>query len=196
MEKTPITAQLWAQRNAGDAASEQVASLPNYDEYLVEKQASASRLTVAYNFKTEPSLRDLYVSHSGQILIGKIFEDLDALAGNIVRTHVANGSSSLRPLSLVTASVDKITKSKSIPTTDDLVMTGQVAWVGRSSLDVVIELHRTASIDSPDGAPGGAAQILRPANPSLLLSSIFTYVARDQRTGKAARVNSVTVETG
>ena len=48
------------------------------------------------------NLRDLYVDAFGNVLIGKLFEDLDALAGNVAFSHCDDNNPLTRPLSLVT----------------------------------------------------------------------------------------------
>lgn len=76
--KTPITSQLWNERKAKK----------NLTKYDVEdndiniKTTKDSRLVVKYNFKNDKKLSDEYIDVFGGILIGKLFEDLDALAGN------------------------------------------------------------------------------------------------------------------
>ena len=60
---------------------------------------------------------------------------------------------------------------------------GQVVWVGSSSLDIAVEVHRNL-LDA-----GSSVPMLVPDTPSRVLSSIFTYVARDKLSGKAQKVN-------
>jgi acyl-CoA hydrolase len=90
------------------------------------------------------------------------------------------------------ARVDRIRQSRKISATDDLILTGQVVWVGSSSLDVLMEIHRVKDMkalpEALDAEDGGAVMIEEKV-PSRLLSSLFTYVARDRGTGKACAVN-------
>ena len=74
----------------------------------------------------------------------------------------------------MTASVDQIRRVHPIDVEHDLTLKGQVAWVGRSSMQIQIDL-----IDKDAPARGA------------LLSSIFTFVARDRNTGKAAPINAL-----
>lgn len=183
VEKTPITAQLWQQRQS--LADNDVLEGQACPVHLVDKTPIQSKLSINYSFTSESKLRDLYVDSCGNVLIGKLFEDLDALAGNIAFLHSDDNNPLSRPLSLVTASVDRITLHKSLPIKQDLVMVGQIALVGRSSLDVAIEVHSKQGNYDGDNVP-----ILFETNSSSrLISSIFTYVARDRSTGKAATVN-------
>ena len=183
------------------------------------------------------TLRDLYIDALGNILTGKLFEDLDALAGNVAFAHCDDNNPLSRPLSLVTgrysnllifkylflrpiyallivsevlhlahifvsralppsltsyttARVDRIRQSRKISASDDLILTGQVVWVGNSSLDVLMEIHRLKDIkiNSEETDDGGAVMIKENV-PSRLLSSLFTYVARDRQTGKSCAIN-------
>lgn len=54
--------------------------------------------------------------------------------------HCSDDDSTTRPLLLVTACVDKMVLKKSIRVDTDLKITGAVTWVGRSSLDIQIEV--------------------------------------------------------
>ena len=76
-------------------------------------------------------------------------------------------------------------------------------WVGSSSLDVLMEIHREKDIKvvpkqvrendclstSEEGIIESDAVLIEENVPSRLLSSLFTYVARDRRTGKACPIN-------
>jgi acyl-CoA hydrolase len=212
VEKTPITSQLWALRNqhqhkdkkpsvhSTDGAEKKDAAMSQPP--LLTKSPSSSRLTLHYPFDTDESLRDLYIDHIGGVSIGKLFEDLDAMAGNIAHTHCNDNDPNTPPLSLVTASADNIALAKKICLEDKLVITGmislhsslplifqlyaiagvgQVIWVGNSSLDVVVEVHRCKD--------GSEAVILDPNSETEVLSSVFTYVARNKASGKAHPVN-------
>lgn len=188
IEKTPITSQLWNRRQI----HEEVTEIVNSNVILVEKNSTSSRLTLSYNFMSDVNLRDSYADARGNILIGKLLEDLDAFAGNIAQKHCENEKTADRPLSLVTASVDKITLAKlrsfiSIRN-DDLVLAGQVCWVGKSSMDIIMELHSKREVlrYNNEGVP---ILLENSGNSSRLLSSYFTFVARDKATGKAVHVN-------
>lgn len=54
--------------------------------------------------------------------------------------HCCNNDNTTRPLLLVTASVDKIVLRKPIRVDSDLTIEGAVTWVGRSSLDIQLEV--------------------------------------------------------
>lgn len=89
--------------------------------------------------------------------------------------------------------MDRIRQSRKISAADDLILTGQVVWVGNSSLDVLMEIHRLKDIKAnPGDIDDGGAVMIKENVPSRLLSSLFTYVARDRQTGKACAVNRFT----
>eukprot|EP00596_Hydrurales_sp_CCMP1899_P003825 CAMPEP_0119038526 /NCGR_PEP_ID=MMETSP1177-20130426/7498_1 /TAXON_ID=2985 /ORGANISM="Ochromonas sp, Strain CCMP1899" /LENGTH=471 /DNA_ID=CAMNT_0007001231 /DNA_START=164 /DNA_END=1576 /DNA_ORIENTATION=- len=208
VDKTPITAQLWSRRReegrnsmvmSTDTELNGISSKPQISTpiLLMDKTAKESRLTIRYNFSQDANLRDLYVDSFGNVLIGKLFEDLDALAGNVAISHCDDNDPLTKPLSLVTACVDRIRQSKKISAADDLILTGQIVWVGSSSLDVLMEIHRVKDIKGNSCEKGicdfnseeEGAILIKENVPSRLLSSLFTYVARDRSSGKACAIN-------
>jgi acyl-CoA hydrolase len=60
--------------------------------------------------------------------------------------HCSDDNHKTRPLLLVTASVDKISLKKPLSVEKDLMMRGAVAWVGRSSMEIRMEI-----LQSDDG---------------------------------------------
>jgi hypothetical protein len=119
VEKTPITAQLWEMRKQ-DGSAEQASGA---NSVVNAKTVEQSRLNVRYNFTQNPNLRDLYVDHTGNVLMGKLFEDMDALAGNVALRHCSDGGP--KRLSLVTASVDEIIQKNPIPVDEDILLIGK-----------------------------------------------------------------------
>lgn len=83
---------------------------------------------------------------------------------------------------LVTASVDKMVLKKSISVDIDLKIAGAVIWVGRSSIEIQMEVTQLTN-GSTD------------ASKSVALLANFIFVARDSKTGKAAPVNRLSPET-
>lgn len=197
VEKTPVTVQLWEMR-------QRMRSLPHTSTTQAPQRRNPdfSRLSIEYNFTRDTALRDLYMDCKGKVLTGKLFEDLDALAGNIAFKHChpseastttpSSTSSTSSTLSLVTASVDRIKQERALSINDDLLLVGHVCWVGKSSLDVLMEVHRLGDIPPTNETNSQTPPLpilANPSSPSLLLSSLFTYVARDPTTGRAAVVN-------
>lgn len=182
VEKTPITSQLWKLRRH----TKEINSCLDYDT----APKVPTDTTISYRF-SENSLRDLYVDLKGQVLLGKLFEDFDSIAGNIAFAHCFNKSNQ-DVLSLVTAAVDyiKVVKGKTLSASMDYNLCGKVIWVGRSSLDVAVELHElTPRMNGANDTGAGAADIVMvPGDETLVLSSVFTYVARDKSTKKGYEI--------
>lgn len=178
VEKTPITSQLWKLRKDTKACNSS-AEVDDTPKVPVDT-------TIKYTF-SENSLRDLYVDLKGQVLLGKLFEDFDSIAGNIAFAHCFNKSNQ-DVLSLVTAAVDyiKMSKNKTLSASIDYNLCGKVIWVGRSSLDVVVELHEVKTDISTSSTTGDIVMV--PNDDTLVLSSVFTYVARNKSTKKSFEI--------
>ena len=94
----------------------------------------SSQLQVSYPFSTDSLLYDTYRNPWGQIRIGKMLEDLDALAGNIAFFHVQRNrldnhhNDTSFPV-IVTASVDRIRLRRQPLVGSDQFLTGQVTYV-------------------------------------------------------------------
>ncbi|XP_021741055.1 acyl-coenzyme A thioesterase 9, mitochondrial-like [Chenopodium quinoa] len=97
---------------------------------------------------------------------GKMLEDLDALPGTISYKHCSNPGGMTRPILLVTAAVDKILLKKPIRVDADLSLVGAVTWVGRSSMEMQLEVLQP---------PQDGSQMSN----SVALVANFTFVARD-----------------
>lgn len=177
LEKTPITSQLWERRKLLLKIGDETTPVRMTSHKMIDKTVGQSRMEILYNFTEDASLRHLYVDCNGEILMGKLFEDLDALAGNVAAVHCDDGDSTSVPLSLVTASVDKITQMKKIDTTKNYVLIGQMAFVGNSSMDILIQMQHSAAASS------------------CLLRCFFTYVAKDPFMGKSVSVNRLIAQT-
>ncbi|CAA0833337.1 Thioesterase/thiol ester dehydrase-isomerase superfamily protein [Striga hermonthica] len=96
--------------------------------------------------------------------------------------HCSSEDSSTRPLILVTASVDKMVLRRPIRVETDLTIAGAVTWVGRSSMEIQLEVTQPCE-ESSD--PSDA----------LALTANFTFVARDSKTGKSTMINQISPET-
>jgi acyl-coenzyme A thioesterase 9 len=120
------------------------------------------------------------------MLMGRLFEDIEVLASNIAFNH-CDYEGRKTPLNLITISIDKLRRNKTIKATDDLMLTGQVVWVGNTSIDVLVELHRTEDVETDDGEP----VLIKEGVKSRLLSSLLTYVCKDRRNGQSVRVNKL-----
>ena len=120
-----------------------------------------------------PSLPVLSCPDWGRIRSGLLFEDLDALAGNVAFLHADDDDVGTRAPLLVTASVDEIRLLAPIePLAGSVDLDGRVVFVGRSSMLVRCTVSQ-----------GGKSK----------LTADFLYVARDKKTGKAHPVNTLAV---
>lgn len=71
---------------------------------LREKRPQDSAVTEELSFLNDAELREQYRSFVGTARLGKIFEDLDALAANVAHEHA--GDSVGEAVAIVTAAVD------------------------------------------------------------------------------------------
>ncbi|XP_042015659.1 acyl-coenzyme A thioesterase 2, chloroplastic-like [Salvia splendens] len=149
---------------------------------LLTRTPSQSRMSILYNFSTDYILREQYRDAWNEVRIGKLLEDLDALAGTISVKHCSDDDSTTRPLYLVTASVDKIVLKKPISVNADLRLDGAVTWVGHLSIKIQLDVTQT----TPETAD--------PSDPTALTAN-FVFVARDYKTGRAASVIRLAPET-
>ncbi|KAL2935655.1 Acyl-coenzyme A thioesterase 9 mitochondrial [Bienertia sinuspersici] len=131
MYHSPVTIALWETRSK----IFEIMNDPSIDgppqTQLLTKTPSQSRMTVLYNFSSDFILREQYRDPWNDVRIGKLLEDLDALAGTISVKHCSDVDYTTRPLLLVTASVDRIVLKKPISVENDLRISGSVIWVGK-----------------------------------------------------------------
>ncbi|KAK4536802.1 hypothetical protein CDCA_CDCA09G2827 [Cyanidium caldarium] len=146
--------------------NEQVLSplFPSRDVYCgsattSEEGASSRTLRPPQYFRTRlqlstsPALRAFYANSRGTLRVGRVFEDIDALAGSVALRHVARPN-----VNTVTAAVDRIRILPVRPVGDDsrhagstsawwslhsdLVYTARLHHVGRTSMSVACEVAR------------------------------------------------------
>ncbi|KAF4387585.1 hypothetical protein G4B88_003912 [Cannabis sativa] len=182
MFNSPVTNALWEARSSmfekpGDPTADHLSQ-----SELVAKTPAQSRTSILYKLSSDYALKEHYRNPWNEIRIGKLLEDLDALAGTIAFKHCANEDGITRPLILVTASVDKMVMKKPISIDTDLSIVGAVTWVGRSSMEIQLEVIQT-TYESPDSSDSAS------------LVANFTFVARDSKTGKSAVINQISPET-
>ncbi|XP_031391221.1 acyl-coenzyme A thioesterase 9, mitochondrial [Punica granatum] len=180
MYHSPVTNALWEARSR---IFERPGDSPGDGEgELVPRTPSRSRTSVLYKFSEDYILREQYRNPWDEIRTGRLVEDLDALAGTICFKHCYNDDGTTRPLLLVTASVDRMVLKKPIFLDTDLEIVGAVTWVGRSSMEIQLEvIQATEETDNHSD--------------SLALTANFTFVARDPETGKSAPINQISAET-
>ncbi|KAL3687420.1 hypothetical protein R1sor_013729 [Riccia sorocarpa] len=176
MYHSPVTAALW---NARSSILERAWRAPTDgppQSNFITKTPQDSRTSILYSLSTDKILQEQYRNPWQGVRMGKLLEDLDALAGTIAVKHCADEDHTTRPLLLVTASVDKISLLKPLKIDEDLRVSGAVAWVGRSSMEIRMEVIQPAS----------DKQV---TEDDVALIANFTFVARDSVTRKAAQVN-------
>ncbi|KAL0479428.1 acyl-coenzyme A thioesterase, mitochondrial [Acrasis kona] len=145
---------------------------------LVTKHPRDSLITLDFAFSTDEKLREIYLTQNNGTRIGRILEDLDSFAGEVAYKH-ADGFKSSRPITIVTASVDRIELQQPIIPFFDLRFEGWVSWVGRSSMEVRI------NVTTKKG------EVWEP-----VMVAYFVMVARDKNTNKSAEINRLEPATG
>ncbi|KAL3752770.1 hypothetical protein ACJRO7_000203 [Eucalyptus globulus] len=148
---SPVTNALWEARSkmfeeVGSAGANGKAVLPPPSE-LVPRSPARSRTSIFYK------------NPWNEIRMGKLVEDLDALAGTICYKPFSFGPAFLQ----VTASVDRMVLKRPIRIEMDLQIAGAVTWVGRSSMEIQLEVKNQDSSDS------------------VALAANFTFVALTER---------------
>ncbi|KAK3204726.1 hypothetical protein Dsin_018772 [Dipteronia sinensis] len=191
MYHSPVTNALWEARSMmfekpGDRPSDSVSQ-----SELVAKSPSKSRTSILYKFSSDYILKEQYKNPWNEIRMGKLLEDLDALAGTITYKHCCNDDVATRPLLLVTASVDRMVMKKPILVNTDLEIAGAVTWVGRSSMEIQLEVTQFSQERKKNCFPDTPEP-----SESVALVANFTFVGRDAKTGKSAPVSQILPETG
>lgn len=171
----PIVRELWEQRQR--VVKDTAYDIGSKAEF---KHPSHSKTTIDYNFKSNEFLKEAYQSPGGTMRFGKVLEDLDALAGNIAFHHVAGHGD--EKLMLVTAAVDRIAL-RDIPVLEnDQRLSGQVTFVGNSSMEIRMQIHELSSDD--DNKMHGH-----------WLEGYFTFVAVDPETNRPVKICPLIPET-
>ncbi|EEQ28329.1 hypothetical protein McanMca71_001559 [Microsporum canis] len=126
----------------------------------------------------DPWLLDEYINATGQIRLGSLLMDLDALAGVVSYRHAGDD------VALVTAAVDRITIENPLKEICDLELSGQVTYsTGRSSMEISLQVAK-----APVEGEAVKAE-------DVLITCAFTMVALDPKTRKPASVAPLLVET-
>jgi acyl-coenzyme A thioesterase 9 len=192
--RTATTRLLWKARKerasqalgANSASSapetEPKKSLYSYDEkgrrIPISKRPLDSLQVIELPFSSDATLREQYCNLFGGIRVGKVLEDLDALAGSIAHAHADLPTDSNPPCSIVTASVDRIMLLDKLLLDRDIMFRGFVSYAGTSSMEVRIDMESKDPV----------TQTFQP-----LVLANFTMVATQG--GKAVPVNRISAET-
>jgi acyl-coenzyme A thioesterase 9 len=146
--RSPVTDALWHVRSSFVRRVRNVSPPLNgpaaaQSRLLQHRTPEQSRTSVMYGFSSDAVLREQYRDPWNSIRIGMLLEDLDSLAGSIALKHCLDDDDQLtRPPLLVTASVDRISIKKPLLIDVDLKIGGAVAWVGRSSMEIRMEVNQ------------------------------------------------------
>ena len=100
-QRTAVTNQLWQARKSTAIGLD----LPHG---VVNKHMKDSLCEAFLPFASDLTLRDEYLTAMGTLRVGKLLEDLDAMAGTVAFRHADDADDNTRPLTIVTASVDRI----------------------------------------------------------------------------------------
>ncbi|KAI8462884.1 MAG: HotDog domain-containing protein [Monoraphidium minutum] len=145
---TPVTKRLWAERlqwhTRGEAAQAPGAPAP---AGAAPGPRPPEATGVVYPFTADEGLVECYANPWRGVRIGRLLEDLDSLAGSVALRHCAVPGR--RPPHLVTAGVDAIHLKRPLLLDRDLTLEGQVAWTGRSSLDIRMTLAQPGPHPGP-----------------------------------------------
>ena len=121
---------------------------------------------------------DTYANSTGQIRLGTLLMDLDALSGVVAYRHTGEG------VTTVTAAVDRITIRNPLKEICDLQLSGQVTYAtGRSSMEVTLQIAK---------APAPGSQI---SQEDVFMTCTFTMVSLDPRTKKPVNIAPLRLET-
>ncbi|XP_070800172.1 acyl-coenzyme A thioesterase 9, mitochondrial isoform X3 [Pituophis catenifer annectens] len=146
---------------------------------LPPRKMKDSYIDVILPLGSQPEIREKYLNMQNTVRFGRILEDLDSLGVLICYTHTKNEATLRSPLSIVTALVDKIGLWKQHIHPDcDIKFTGNVSWVGKTSMEV--KIHMLQLLDA----------IYSP-----VLDATFVMVARDPENKRPAFVNPLIAET-
>lgn len=110
------------------------------EDKIGKRRFDDSWIELTLPFSGDKNLRNALVKLDGKSLrYGKLFEILDGLAGDVCYRHV--GAEELQKgMSIVTASVDRVKILSEISLLNDVKLQGYLTYVGRSSMEVTIDV--------------------------------------------------------
>uniref|UniRef100_A0A8D0F9K2 Acyl-CoA thioesterase 9 n=1 Tax=Strix occidentalis caurina TaxID=311401 RepID=A0A8D0F9K2_STROC len=151
--------------------------LAKRQEDLPPRRMKDSYLEVILPLGSQPEIREKYLNVHNSVRFGRILEDLDSLGGMYLCP--CKECTNVSDLSPVTSNVCLVDLCKKIIYPDcDIKFTGNVSWVGRTSMEVkmhMLQLH--------DG------------DYSPVLDATFVMVARDPENKRPAFVNPLVPES-
>ncbi|VDP08431.1 unnamed protein product, partial [Soboliphyme baturini] len=149
------------------------------------RKVSDSRDSFVLPFKDDLVLRRRYVNIRGNVRFGKILENMDTFAVWLAYRHCQKGENMGKtpchpPMIIVTACVDRIAlHSHAIMLNRDVLVEGRVTWVGRSSMEVIMDL-----LQKDDNG-----------EPALTMRAKFVMVARHPTENRSVDINPLKPQT-
>ncbi|KAJ1968483.1 hypothetical protein H4R34_006261, partial [Dimargaris verticillata] len=148
-------------------------------QQLVLKNMNDSFCEFVLPFKDHPSMLYDYVNVHGNIRIGRILEELDKLAGAVAYRHCSDQDGRVGPITIVTASVDRIELLKEITSNHNYRFSGKVCYVGISSMEIYLKVETLADASTEPK--------------DLVLVAHFTMVAMNKAAQKTIQANPMTL---
>ena len=107
----------------------------------ITKTIEDSYISVLLPFGTDIEFRNAYINRWGQLRVGKLLEEIDAFAGIIAYLHCDDNNPSTGPLTLVTASLDRL-DLLTYPLLPNInyYLKGAVTYSGTSSMNIDVDL--------------------------------------------------------
>ncbi|KAL3154228.1 hypothetical protein ABBQ32_013731 [Trebouxia sp. C0010 RCD-2024] len=168
---TSVTKKLWQERLSKNKDRLKHLPLPT------PTPKPPQQIAVNYAFSSDRFLQEQYRNPWDQVRVGKLLEDLDSLAGNIAFQHCDDDRTDTQLPLLVTAAVDAIHLRRRLDLRQDIQVSGQVVWTGKSAMDIRMQLTQ----EHCQGEPS--------------LVALFTFVARNPLTQKSTQLNPLQPQT-
>ncbi|KHN86306.1 Acyl-coenzyme A thioesterase 9, mitochondrial [Toxocara canis] len=144
---------------------------PNSGKTILEPRTmNESKALAVIPLASDKSMQLQYINWRQLVRFGVILEDLDTFAAYLVYRHNQGGAPMAepnhQPMSIVTACVDniQISEDHNITPDWDIYMAGNVSWVGKSSIEVSMELWQDVNGQRSDYLKATFVMVAR--NPS------------------------------
>lgn len=119
--------------------------MPNKDANTVDN----SYVSLDIPLSTDQQIRNTLVRlTSNEVRIGRILQCMDSIAGIVGYRHCFGSVTNENPFVLVTGSVDSINLFQPIYIDKDISMEGYVNYVGRTSMEIEINLFQSNILKS------------------------------------------------
>ncbi|XP_075217761.1 acyl-coenzyme A thioesterase 9, mitochondrial-like isoform X2 [Lycorma delicatula] len=118
--------------------------LPVNQDELPPRSVKDSFSAAVIPLSKDTALQDKYVNFMGSVRLGRLMEDLDMFAVNIVFKHLLlpKQKGDVSPVVIVTILVDEISFGYKAKPNQDIRVCGHVSWVGSSSVEVTVWLEQ------------------------------------------------------